>query len=181
MDFLLRGLDFTKPFAPCFRSSRSIYDFIVKDIRKNDVSLSVYRGKVLLVVNVASQCGFTEINYKELNELYAEHKNQGFEILAFPCNQFLAQEPGTNEEILNFACTRFRSEFPIFHKIEVNGKNADPLYKYLKNQKGGMFRAIDWNFAKFLINKQGKVVKRYAHTIHPRKIEKDIIKLLQSS
>ncbi|XP_058732498.1 probable phospholipid hydroperoxide glutathione peroxidase [Vicia villosa] len=181
MDFLLRGLDFSEPFARCFKSSKSIYNFTVKDIRKNDVSLSIYSGKVLLVVNVASFCGYTETNYKELNELYAKHKNQGFEILAFPCNQFREQEPGTNEEILTFACTRFKAEFPIFHKIDVNGKNADPLYKYLKKQKGGLLRAIDWNFAKFLVNKQGKVVKRYLHTIDPHKIEKDIVKLLQPS
>ncbi|CAL5215244.1 unnamed protein product [Lathyrus oleraceus] len=167
-------------FLGCFKSSKTIYDFTVKDFRRNDVSLSVFRGKVLMVVNVASYCGLTEINYKELNELYAKHKNQGFEILAFPCNQFLEQEPGSSEEIHKFACTKFKAEFPIFRKIEVNGKNADPLYKYLKNQKGRIFRAIDWNFAKFLVNKQGKVVERYAHTIAPHKIEKDIIKLLHS-
>ncbi|CAK8579645.1 unnamed protein product [Lathyrus sativus] len=165
----------------CFKSSKTIYDFTVKDIRRNDVSLSLYSGKVLLIVNVASYCAFTEVNYKELSELYVKHKNQGFEILAFPCNQFLAQEPGSSEEIHKFACARFKAEFRIFQKIEVNGKNADPLYKYLKNEKGGIFRAIDWNFTKFLVNKQGKVVKRYAHTINPHKIEKDVIKLLHSS
>ncbi|XP_058736148.1 probable phospholipid hydroperoxide glutathione peroxidase [Vicia villosa] len=162
-------------------SSKSIYDFTVKDIRGNDVSLSEYSGKVLLVVNVASQCGLTQTNYKELNELYEKHKNSGFEILAFPCNQFRSQEPGTSEEIQNVVCTRFKAEFPIFEKVEVNGKNADPLYKFLKDQKGGIFGdGIKWNFTKFLVNKEGKVVERYAPTTSPLKIEKDITKLLQS-
>ena len=163
-------------------ASKSIYDFTVKDIRGNDVSLSQYREKVLLVVNVASQCGLTQSNYKELNVLYDKHKNQGFEILAFPCNQFRSQEPGSNEEIQNVVCTRFKAEFPIFDKIEVNGKNADPLYKFLKHQKGGILGdGIKWNFTKFLVNKEGAVVERYAPTTSPLKIEKDIEKLLQSS
>ncbi|CAL5215245.1 unnamed protein product [Lathyrus oleraceus] len=163
------------------KSSKSIYDFTVKDIRGNDVSLSEYSGKVLLVVNVASQCGLTQTNYKELNELYEKHKNNGFEILAFPCNQFRSQEPGSSEEIQNVVCTRFKAEFPIFEKVEVNGKNADPLYKFLKDQKGGIFGdGIKWNFTKFLVNKEGKVVERYAPTTSPLKIEKDIAKLLQS-
>ncbi|KAK2439552.1 putative phospholipid hydroperoxide glutathione peroxidase [Trifolium repens] len=163
-------------------SSKSIYDFTVKDISGNDVSLSQYSGKVLLIVNVASQCGLTQTNYKELNVLYEKHKNQGFEILAFPCNQFRKQEPGSSEEIQNVVCTRFKAEFPIFDKVEVNGKNADPLYKFLKDQKGGIFGdGIKWNFTKFLVNKEGKAVERYAPTTAPHKIEKDIGKLLQSS
>ncbi|XVF08372.1 hypothetical protein REPUB_Repub06bG0220900 [Reevesia pubescens] len=128
---------------------KSIYDFTVKDIRGNDVSLSEYSGKVLLIVNVASKCGFTQSNYKELNVLYEKYKNQGFEILAFPCNQFNRQEPGTNEQIQEAACTMFKAEFPIFDKVEVNGKNATPLYKFLKYEKGGYFGdAIKWKLHK---------------------------------
>ncbi|XP_030941210.1 probable glutathione peroxidase 2 [Quercus lobata] len=163
-------------------TSKSIYDFTVKDIRGNDVSLSEYNGKVLLIVNVASKCGLTQTNYKELNVLYEKYKNQGFEILAFPCNQFLGQEPGNNEEIQEAACTMFKAEFPIFDKVEVNGKNAAPIYKFLKSQKGGIFGdALKWNFTKFLLNKEGKVVERYAPTTSPLKVEKDIQKLLESS
>ncbi|KAJ9178599.1 hypothetical protein P3X46_010470 [Hevea brasiliensis] len=163
-------------------SPKSIYDFTVKDIRGNDVSLSEHSGKVLLIVNVASKCGFTQSNYKELNVLYEKYKNQGFEILAFPCNQFAGQEPGSNEEIQEVACTMFKAEFPIFDKIEVNGKNTAPLYKYLKSEKGVYFvDAIKWNFTKFLVNKEGKVVERYAPTTSPLKIEKDIQNLLGSS
>jgi len=163
-------------------SSKSIYDFTVKDIRGNDVSLSEYSGKVLLVVNVASKCGLTQANYKELNVLYEKYKSKGFEILAFPCNQFAGQEPGNNEEIQEVACTMFKAEFPIFDKIEVNGKNAAPIYKFLKSQKGGIFGdGIKWNFTKFLVNKEGKVVERYAPTTSPLKIEKDIQNLLESA
>uniref|UniRef100_A0A5B7BQN4 Glutathione peroxidase n=1 Tax=Davidia involucrata TaxID=16924 RepID=A0A5B7BQN4_DAVIN len=161
---------------------KSIYDFSVKDIRGNDVPLSNYNGKVLLIVNVASKCGFTQSNYKELNILYEKYKDQGFEILAFPCNQFGWQEPGTNEKIQETACTMFKAEFPIFDKIEVNGKNAAPLYKFLKSEKGGILGdGIKWNFTKFLVSKEGKVVERYAPTTSPLKIEKDIQNLLGSS
>ncbi|EXB68679.1 putative glutathione peroxidase 2 [Morus notabilis] len=151
---------------------KSIYDFTVKDIRGNDASLSEYSGKVLLIVNVASKCGLTQSNYKELNVLYEKYKNKGFEILAFPCNQFAGQEPGSNEEIQEVVCTRFKAEFPIFDKVEVNGKDAAPLYKFLKSQKGGFLGdGIKWNFTKFLVNKEGKVVERYAPTTSPLKIE----------
>ncbi|KAB2069191.1 hypothetical protein E1A91_A08G085100v1 [Gossypium mustelinum] len=163
-------------------SPESIYDFTVKDIRGNDVSLSEYRGQVVLVVNVASKCGLTQSNYKELNVLYEKYKNQGFEILAFPCNQFGGQEPGTNEQIQEATCSMFKAEFPIFDKVEVNGKNAAPLYKFLKSEKGRYFGdAIKWNFTKFLVNKEGKVVERYAPTTSPLNIEKDIRDLLGSS
>ncbi|XP_052173841.1 probable glutathione peroxidase 2 [Diospyros lotus] len=161
---------------------KSVYDFTVKDIRGNDAPLTNYNGKVLLIVNVASKCGLTQSNYKELNILYEKYKDQGFEILAFPCNQFAWQEPGTNEEIQDTVCTMFKAEFPIFEKIEVNGKNAAPLYKFLKSEKGGIFGdAIKWNFTKFLINKEGKVVQRYAPRTSPLKIEKDIQDLLVPS
>ncbi|KAI3894133.1 hypothetical protein MKW92_033532 [Papaver armeniacum] len=158
---------------------KSIYDFTVKDIEGKDVSLKDYAGKVLLIVNVASKDGLTESNYKELNVLYEKYKTQGFEILAFPCNQFAGQEPGTDAEIKEFVHTTFKAEFPLFDKIDVNGKDAAPLYQFLKSQKGGLFgNAIKWNFTKFLVNKEGKVVDRYAPTTSPLRIEKDIQGLL---
>eukprot|EP00250_Pteridium_aquilinum_P019626 c24499_g2_i1 orf=328-825(-) len=158
----------------------SIYDITVKDARGNDVSLETYKGKVLLIVNVASQCGLTTSNYTELSEVYSKYKDQGLEILAFPCNQFGGQEPGSNEEIQEFACTRFKAEYPIFDKVDVNGSNASPLYKFLKSSKGGGIfgDAIKWNFAKFLVNREGEVVERFAPTTAPSKIEKDIKKYL---
>jgi len=162
------------------QSVQSVHDFTVKDARGKDVDLSTYKGKVLLIVNVASQCGLTNSNYTELAQLYEKYKNQGFEILAFPCNQFGGQEPGTNEEILETACTRFKAEYPIFDKVDVNGNNAAPVYKFLKSSKGGLFGdGIKWNFAKFLVNKDGHVVDRYAPTTSPLSIEKDIKKLLE--
>ncbi|NP_001280872.1 probable phospholipid hydroperoxide glutathione peroxidase 6, mitochondrial [Malus domestica] len=159
--------------------SKSIHDFTVKDAKGNDVDLSTYKGKVLLIVNVASQCGLTNSNYTELAQLYEKYKTQGLEILAFPCNQFGAQEPGTNDEIVEFACTRFKAEYPIFDKVDVNGDNAAPIYKFLKSSKGGLFGdSIKWNFSKFLVDKEGKVVDRYAPTTSPLSIEKDVKKLL---
>jgi len=161
------------------KQSSSVYDFTVKDIRGNDVDLSIYKGKVLLIVNVASQCGLTNSNYTELNEVYTKYKDQGLEILAFPCNQFGGQEPGDNAQIAEVACTRFKAEFPIFDKVEVNGSNVAPLYKFLKSSKGGLFGdGIKWNFTKFLVDKDGNVVERYAPTTSPLSIEKDVKKLL---
>ncbi|KAH6835319.1 glutathione peroxidase 6 [Perilla frutescens var. hirtella] len=159
---------------------QSIHDFTVKDAKDNDVSLAIYKGKVLLIVNVASQCGLANSNYTELTQLYQKYKDQGFEILAFPCNQFGSQEPGTNEEIQEFVCTRFKAEYPVFDKVEVNGSNAAPIYKYLKSVKGSIFGdGIKWNFSKFLVDKDGQVVDRYASTTSPLSIEKDIKKLLE--
>ncbi|CAO2819895.1 unnamed protein product [Amaranthus hypochondriacus] len=158
---------------------KSIHDFVVKDARGNDVDLSIYKGKGLLIVNVASQCGLSNSNYTEMAQLYEKYKDKGLEILAFPCNQFGNQEPGSNEEIMEFACTRFKAEYPIFDKVEVNGSNAAPIYKFLKSSKGGLLGdGIKWNFTKFLVNKDGKVVDRYAPTTSPSSIEKDIKKLL---
>ncbi|XP_010540797.1 PREDICTED: probable phospholipid hydroperoxide glutathione peroxidase [Tarenaya hassleriana] len=158
---------------------KSVHDFTVKDAKGNDVDLSIYKGKTLMIVNVASQCGLTNSNYTELAQLYEKYKGHGFEILAFPCNQFGNQEPGSNEEILQFACTRFKAEYPIFDKVDVNGQTAAPIYKFLKSSKGGLFGdGIKWNFAKFLVDKDGKVVDRYAPTTSPLSIEKDIKKLL---
>ncbi|KAF3950732.1 hypothetical protein CMV_023552 [Castanea mollissima] len=158
---------------------RSDLGCIFKDAKGNDVDLSKYKGKVLLIVNVASQCGLTNSNYTELNQVYEKYKDQGLEILAFPCNQFGAQEPGSNEQILEFACTRFKAEFPIFDKVDVNGNNAAPLYKFLKSSKGGIFGdSIKWNFSKFLVDKDGNVIDRYAPTTSPLSIEKDVKKAL---
>ncbi|XP_066322268.1 probable phospholipid hydroperoxide glutathione peroxidase [Miscanthus floridulus] len=163
-------------------SATSVHDFTVKDASGKDVDLSTYKGKVLLIVNVASQCGLTNSNYTELSQLYEKYKDQGFEILAFPCNQFGGQEPGTNEEIVQFACTRFKAEYPIFDKVDVNGDNTAPIYKFLKSSKGSLFgENIKWNFSKFLVDKEGRVVERYAPTTSPLSIEKDIKKLLGSS
>ncbi|CAN0890156.1 Probable glutathione peroxidase 4 [Linum grandiflorum] len=158
---------------------KSIHEFTVKDSRGKDVELSVYQGKVLLVVNVASKCGFTDSNYTQLTDLYLKYKDQGFEILAFPCNQFLNQEPGTSEEAQEFACTRYKAEYPIFQKVRVNGKQAAPVYKFLKTYRNGfMGSRIKWNFTKFLINKEGQVVGRFGPTVSPLSIETHIKKEL---
>ncbi|CAN1768002.1 Probable glutathione peroxidase 5 [Linum perenne] len=151
----------------------------MQDSRNKDVELSIYQGKVLLVVNVASRCGFTDSNYTQLTDLYSKYKDRGFEILAFPCNQFLNQEPGTSEEAQEFACTRYKAEYPIFQKVRVNGKQAAPMYKFLKTYKNGFLGArIKWNFTKFLINKEGQVVGRFGPTVSPLAIEAHIKKQL---
>ncbi|PKI70597.1 probable glutathione peroxidase 5 [Punica granatum] len=158
---------------------KSIHEFTVKDIRGKDVQLSTYRGKVLLVVNVASKCGFTDSNYTQLTQLYNKYKEKGLEILAFPCNQFLRQEPGTSEEAQEFACTRYKAEYPIFKKVRVNGPDATPVYKFLKSNASGFLGSrIKWNFTKFLVNKEGQVIKRYGPTTSPLAIEADIKKAL---
>ncbi|KAG6575891.1 putative glutathione peroxidase 4, partial [Cucurbita argyrosperma subsp. sororia] len=113
-------------------AEKSIHEFTVKDFNGKDVNLNDYKGKILLVVNVASKCGFTDLNYQQLTELYNRYKDEDFEILAFPCNQFLKQEPGTSEAAQEFACTRYKAEYPIFQKIRVNGPDAAPVYKFLK-------------------------------------------------
>ncbi len=155
-----------------------IYRFNVKTIDGKEVSLSDFKGKVLLIVNVASKCGFTP-QYKGLESLYKKYKNKGFEILGFPCNQFGHQEPGTNTEIKNFCSTKYDVTFPLFDKIDVNGDSASPLYKYLKAAKPGfMNENIKWNFTKFLIDRQGNVISRFASQTTPESIETDIAKLL---
>ncbi|CAL5024620.1 unnamed protein product [Urochloa decumbens] len=159
----------------------SIPQFTFQDARGNDVELSRYKGDVLLIVNVASQCGLTNSNYTGLGSLHKKYGGKGLEILAFPCNQFGGQEPGTNEQITEFACARFKAEYPIFGKVDVNGSNAAPLYKFLKSEKGGLFgEGIKWNFTKFLVDKDGRVVARYAPTSSPLSIESDIQKLLEA-
>lgn len=156
----------------------NIYDFTVLDSKKNPVSLAQYQGRVLLVVNTATGCGFTP-QYEGLETLYKKHKDAGLTILDFPCNQFAGQAPGTEEEIVSFCQLKYDVSFPQFAKIKVNGNEADPLYKWLKDQKGGLLgKAVKWNFTKFLIDRQGNVVQRYAPTVKPEDIEKDIQKLL---
>jgi len=155
-----------------------IYDITVKDAKGNDVSLSEYKGKVLLIVNTATACGLTN-QYSELQDLYNKYREKGFEILDFPCNQFANQAPGTNEEIASFCTGRFGITFRQFDKIDVNGENESALFKWLKSQKGGLISSdIKWNFSKFLINKEGEVVNRYAPTKTPASIEKAIAKCL---
>ena len=157
----------------------SIYDFKAKTIDGTEKSLSDYKGKVLLIVNVASKCGFTK-QYEGLQELYKKYKDQGFEILGFPCNQFGSQEPGSNEEIKQFCTLNYGVSFQIFDKIEVNGDDAHPIYKYLTKEKGGLVTdAIKWTCTKFLIDKEGNVVSRFAPQTTPSSIENDIEKLLK--
>ena len=158
---------------------KSIYDYKVDDSQKNPVSLSDYKGKALLIVNVASRCGLTP-QYKGLQELYSKYSNKDFEILAFPCNQFGAQEPGSNEEIKEFCDINFNVSFKIFDKINVNGSSASPLFKYLKNEAKGVMgsEAIKWNFTKFLIDNNGNVIKRYSPQTTPDKIDKDLSNIL---
>jgi glutathione peroxidase len=152
----------------------SIYDFKVKDINGEEVSLSKFAGKVLLIVNVASKCGFTP-QYKGLEEIYEKFKGEVV-VLGFPCNQFGHQEPGNADEIKNFCSLNYDVKFPLFEKIDVNGANAHPLYGFLKESKPGLLgtEAIKWNFTKFLVNKKGEVVKRYAPNDAPSKIESDL-------
>ena len=156
----------------------NIYDFNVKDTKGRTVSLSEFKGKVLLIVNTATGCGFTP-QYKGLEDLYKEFKDRGFEVLDFPCNQFGHQAPGSDAEINEFCTLKYDTTFPRFKKIDVNGKDESPLYKWLKRQKGGFFGSrIKWNFTKFLVDRDGKVVGRYSPTTAPAKIRTRIEELL---
>src|SRR5438093_6156135 len=159
--------------------TKSIYDFSVADIHGKQEPLGQYQNKVLLIVNVASKCGFTP-QYKGLEALYQKMRARGLEVLGFPCNQFGAQEPGSEEEITSFCEVNYGVTFPLFAKIDVNGANAAPLYEYLKNEKPGLLgsKAIKWNFTKFLVDREGKVVERYAPNVEPDAIVSDIEKLL---
>lgn len=158
---------------------QTIYDFKVKDIDGKEIDFSEFKGKTLLIVNVASKCGFTK-QYTGLEGLHRKYKDQGFSVLGFPCNQFKAQEPGDEAEIKQFCSLTYDVSFPMFAKIEVNGENTDPLYKFLKNECKGILgsEAIKWNFTKFLVNKNGEVVDRYAPITEPAAMTKDIEKLL---
>lgn len=158
----------------------SIYDFKVKAMDGSEVSLADYKGKVLLIVNTATGCGFTP-QYDGLQDLYDKYKDQGFEILDFPCNQFLEQAPGTEEEIHSFCTGRYGITFPQFAKIEVNGKNEDPLYTFLKKEKGGVCSSkIKWNFTKFLVAKDGTVKARFAPTKTPESIDAFVAKEIEA-
>ena len=156
----------------------SVYDFVMKDAEGVDVPLEYFRGKVLLIVNTATGCGFTP-QYNGLEELYEKYRDQGLEILDFPCNQFGEQAPGTDAEISEFCAINFGVSFKQFSKIEVNGENEAPLYTYLKNEKGGILGTkIKWNFNKFLVDREGNVVERYAPTVTPERMESKIVELL---
>lgn len=156
----------------------SIYDYTVKDAQGKDINLGEYKGKVLLVINSATGCGFTP-QYEGLEELYEKYQQQGFEILDFPCNQFGHQAPGTNAQITSFCQSHYDVSFKQFSKIEVNGENESPVFTYLKSQRGGKFgRNIKWNFTKFLLDKDGRVVDRFAPVKTPAAIEAEIEKLL---
>ena len=189
---------------PVVEQTSGIYDITVKDINGSDVSLANYKGKVLLIVNVASKCGLTP-QYQGLEALYEKYKDQGLEILGFPCNQFLEQEPGTNEEIQNFCSLNFNVTFPLFDKIDVNGEAESPLYTYLKeqapfkgypegaeefaaqldqiHQKTGtgfdQGDAIRWNFGKFLVSRDGKTILRFEPMVTPDMMEEAIQKMLE--
>lgn len=156
----------------------SIYNIIVKDKNENDITLESYKGKVLLIVNTATGCGFTP-QYKGLQYLYEKYKDKGLEILDFPCNQFAGQAPGTIMEIDNFCSLNYDTTFPRFSKIKVNGENTAPLFAFLKEQqKGVLGAAIKWNFTKFLVDRDGIVVHRFAPADKPEDFEKDIVALL---
>jgi glutathione peroxidase len=157
----------------------SIYDFSARNLDGASVSLSDYRGKTLLIVNVASKCGLTP-QYEGLEALYRKFSPKGLVVLGFPSNQFGNQEPGNSAEIRNFCSTNFDVTFPVFAKIDVNGNDADPLYKFLKREARGVFgtERIKWNFTKFLVDPKGKVRKRYAPTVKPSSIESAISALL---
>jgi len=155
--------------------SATIYSFTVKTAEQQDKSLADYAGKVLLIVNTASRCGFTP-QYKELQALYEKYGSEKFAVLAFPCNQFAGQEPQENAEIVSFCQLTYQVSFPVFAKIEVNGSHAHPLFAYLKSQQKGILgtEAIKWNFTKFLVTPQGEVVKRYSPSTAPSSITQDI-------
>ena len=159
--------------------TKSVHDFSAATIEGREQSLDGYAGKVLLIVNTASQCGFTP-QYADLELLYQQFKDRGFEVLGFPCNQFGAQEPGAEDEIKQFCEVRFGVTFPLFAKVDVNGSGAHPLFRYLKESARGLLgsRDIKWNFTKFLVDARGQVVERYAPSTSPRAIAKDIERVL---
>ncbi|OBZ89072.1 Glutathione peroxidase 2 [Choanephora cucurbitarum] len=157
----------------------TLYDFTVKNIKNEDWNLADLKGKVVLFVNVASKCGFTK-QYSGLEELYKKYEDKGFVIVGAPCNQFGGQEPGSEEEIQNFCSMTWSVTFPLTAKVDVNGDNEAPIYKWLKESKPGILglKRVKWNFEKFLINREGKVEKRYASTTEPKSIAADIEALL---
>lgn len=156
----------------------NIYDFIVKDAEGNDIPMETYKGKTLLIVNTATGCGFTP-QYEGLENLYKKYREQGFEILDFPCNQFGNQAPGTEAEIKDFCQLKYHTTFKLFAKVDVNGPKEAPLFKYLKSKQSGMMgNKIKWNFTKFLVDKNGTIVERFAPTVIPEKIESQLKEIL---
>ena len=160
----------------------ALYEHAITLNNGEQTTLEQYKGKVLLIVNTASKCGFTP-QYEGLEALYKRYNDKGFEILGFPCDQFGHQEPGSDEDIAQFCSLNFGVSFPLFKKTNVNGPDANPLFEELKNEAPGLLgtKRIKWNFTKFLVNAQGKVLKRYAPTVKPEAIEKDIAKLLSAN
>ncbi len=158
----------------------TVYNFKVQTIKDEEKSLADYEGKVLLIVNTASKCGLTP-QYKELQELYDTYNEQGLEILGFPCNQFAGQEPGTETEIQEFCQLKYNVTFPMFAKVNVNGADTHPLYKYLKEQATGVLgsKTVKWNFTKFLVDRNGQVIERFAPKTNPNEIRADIEKYLK--
>lgn len=157
----------------------SVYNFSVKDQSGNDVSLKKFEGKVLLIVNTATKCGFTP-QYDGLEALYEKYQDKGFVVLDFPCNQFFKQAPGSDEEINQFCSAKFNTKFPRFKKIDVNGANADPLFVYLESQnEKGKVKKVKWNFTKFLIGRDGEFIARFEPTAKPESFENEIIKALE--
>ncbi|MCA1030402.1 glutathione peroxidase [Bacillus timonensis] len=160
----------------------TVYEFDVETINKTEVSLSDFKGKVLLIVNTASKCGYTP-QYKELQDLYEQYKDKGLTVLGFPCNQFMNQEPGTEEDIQQFCELNYGVSFPLFAKVDVKGEHAHPLFKYLSENAPGILgsKSIKWNFTKFLVNSNGEVISRYAPQTNPNDIKSDIEKLLNNN
>lgn len=159
--------------------TKNIYQFSCEDSKGQPINLSDYEGKALLIVNTASKCGFTP-QYEGLEKLQKKYGSDTFSVLAFPCNQFGGQEPGTNEEIVDFCSLNYSNTFPVFSKVDVNGDEAHPLFEFLTKEKKGLLGSekIKWNFTKFLINKSGEPVARFAPSTTPEKIESDIAKIL---
>jgi glutathione peroxidase len=157
----------------------SIYDFKARTLEGKEISLSKYKGDVILIVNTASKCGFTP-QYAELEDLYKKYSGKGLKILGFPCNQFGNQEPGNSKNIASFCQTNYGVDFPMFEKIDVNGQNAHPLYKYLTKEAPGVLgtQSIKWNFTKFLVDRKGNILQRYAPSTNPKEITSDIQKQL---
>ncbi len=160
-------------------SGESIYDFNVRDIKGNEASMAEYKGKVLLIVNTASKCGFTP-QFEGLQVLHEELGDQGFEVLGFPCNQFMNQDPANEDAISQFCSLNYGVSFPMFAKVDVNGDGAHPLFQFLKREAKGLMGSekVKWNFTKFLVNRDGQVIRRYAPTAKPADIRSDIEKLL---
>lgn len=169
--FIYLSIHFSQPSPKANSAPKTAYDFTVKDINGREVKLEKYKGYVSIIVNVASQCGYTDNHYKQLSELYDKYASRGLRILAFPCNQFGAQEPGSPKDILTFAKNR-GVKFDLFEKVEVNGDNAHPLWKFLKEAQGGTLTdAIKWNFSKFIVDKNGVPVERFGPSTSPLELE----------